>query len=300
MHIRRAYEVLVVATLLIGGCGDDEITDSEIDDHTAIESFDVDALETDTIEVVDGLSIALPGEGMAVTMEVIYADGNTELITASVDELGTVALAHHNDFGFTPASEAGCASKCSDGSYTTLGYKWTSKYRWRYRDSQRPSSVGQTAAIDAFKHAFAGIQNSRNPCSLTDQVSATHEYLGTTSTAPNISSTGCLQPDGNNVIGWGDLPSGVLGLTCTWSSGGKAVESDQRYNRAISWFAGNSPPSGCSNRHSLRAVATHEAGHSFGLGHSGCSQTMAPKVTPCKSSSRQFGRGDVLGLRALY
>ena len=43
-----------------------------------------------------------------------------------------------------------------------------------------------------------------------------------------------------------------------------------------------------------------QAGHTFGLGHSGCSQTMAPSLSACKAGTRVYGKGDVLGLRALY
>ena len=276
------------------GCGD------ELDPETG----DIDALEQAdpaVVEVLDGLSVARPEEGSAVTMEILYEDGNTELVTIASDDDGVLSMHHHNDFGLVfEESEEACAARCSDGSYSLMGYHWQSKYSWRYSDANRPGSVGKTAAIDAFKYAFVGIASSRNNCSLADQVSATQEYLGTTSIAPNVTSSGCGQPDGKNIVGWGTLPTGVLGLTCTWSSGGRAVESDQRYNRNVAWFTGNAVPSGCTNQRSLRAVAAHEAGHTFGLGHSGCSQTMAPSLSACKAGTRVYGKGDVLGLRALY
>ncbi|NVB40111.1 matrixin family metalloprotease [Pseudenhygromyxa sp. WMMC2535] len=305
MKIHRNLVVVAFPLSLTIGClAEDE--QGEFSDDLALElaeqEFDEDLEDAPprVIEVLDGFDVQVPEEGMSVTMEILYEDGNSELVSVH-NEGGELRFEHHNDFGIeASAGEAACSAKCSDGAYNLLGYSWSSQFKWSYRDANRPSSVTKADAIAAFKHGFGGIQSSRNACSLSDSVSATHAYQGTTSKAPGVSSTGCTSNDGNNVVGWGSLSSGVLGLTCTWYSGGQAVESDQRYSNSMSWYAANAVPSGCSSAFSLRAVATHEAGHTFGLGHTGCYQTMAPSVAPCTSANRKFGRGDVLGLRAIY
>ncbi|WP_338089092.1 matrixin family metalloprotease [Nannocystis pusilla] len=56
---------------------------------------------------------------------------------------------------------------------------------------------------------------------------------------------------------------------------------------------------------SVKAVMTHERGHTFGLGHVGESShgdlTMSPTINgPCQDSESTLGEGDVAGLRALY
>ena len=62
--------------------------------------------------------------------------------------------------------------------------------------------------------------------------------------------------------------------------------------------------SGCTGSWNVRAAATHEFGHVFGLAHVSAllhpHQTMSPFVLPCQSSQSTLGRGDVLGLRTLY
>lgn len=276
------------------------------------ESADASETEEHIAEVVDGMvsvfegvDVAVPDDGYTLTIEVLFDDGLGELV--QIERRGGEALvryldAHADEAGSTSSSAGSCPSKCSDKRHSLTGYRWNKKLAWRYRDANRPGSVSKSGAINAFKHAARGIVNSRNSCSMADKISATHEYLGTTSKAPGINGSGaCTSMDNRNVIGWGKLPNGVLGVTCTWStSSGVAVESDQRYSNQHKWFAGNTSPSNCSNKFSLRSVATHEFGHAYGLGHSACKLTMAPSTSVCKAGGRKLGKGDVLGLRKLY
>ncbi|MCA9657524.1 MAG: matrixin family metalloprotease [Myxococcales bacterium] len=279
----------------------DDRPDADPDD----DAFVLDAAPGDEVEIAEGIAAVVPEPGDGVVMEVLYDDGAMYIADLATDEEGIVRL-RLPGLGFSDGGVShACASKCTDTSYKLLPHKWNQRINWYYRDANRPSSVGKTGTIDALKYAASTSTGSRNSCGMADQVSATHTYKGTTSTAPNISASGgvisCNTGDGKNVVGWAtSFPSGTLGVACTWRSGGAATETDQKYNNQKSWFAGNSAPSGCSNRFSLRAVAAHEFGHSFGLDHSGCYQTMAPSTAPCASGGRMLGKGDVKGLRALY
>jgi predicted Zn-dependent protease len=55
----------------------------------------------------------------------------------------------------------------------------------------------------------------------------------------------------------------------------------------------------------VKAVMTHERGHTFGINHvsetSHKNMTMSPNINgPCQDSESTLGLGDVEGLRALY
>ncbi|WP_146806634.1 matrixin family metalloprotease [Cellulomonas persica] len=60
--------------------------------------------------------------------------------------------------------------------------------------------------------------------------------------------------------------------------------------------------SGRSSRDDLEGVATHEAGHVFGLNHVDRSslQVMKPYSGSCESGQRKLGPGDLRGMNALF
>ncbi len=195
-------------------------------------------------------------------------------------------------------------SACSDGAYVSGGHRWSKRFDWRFRASSRPKGFSSSGVAAALVRAVTNITHGDNNCGLSDAISATAWYRGTTSRAPNISSGGgCGGRDGYNVVGFGTLPSGYLGLTCWWTYSGRVVETDIKLNKAYyHWYINR--PSGCSYKWSIEAAATHEFGHAFGLAHVSekyhPSLTMSPLIKACQSSEKTLGLGDVLGLRSIY
>lgn len=264
------------------------------------------------VEVVDGVSVATPPPGMRVLVEVIYEDGQMELADVSTDDDGVVALRFHDEgFGLvapTPTSEA-CPSKCSDDRSKLSGHHWAGTLSWSYRDANRPAALDKAQTIAALGNGAAGGPGVRDACGLADDVGVTQSYLGETDILPNISvSNGgdivCESTDGDNVVGWANLPGSTLGVTCTWSyNSGQAAESDMLYDSSVPWYASNTAPAGCWNQFSLRGVSTHEFGHAYGLDHSpgdSCNLTMYPSTGPCNDGARNYGLGDIRGLESIY
>jgi len=310
MTLRRRVPVTWLILALSTGC-DEPPSPGEAPEDGEI----VEAVAGELIELEDGIQVEVPPPGDLVMIEVMYDDGNTAIATIVNDPDHGVRVEHPDEhlLGLPPGTAASCASKCSDSAYSyvfgSTRAKWKSRLNWHYRHGGSP--VGKNAAINAFKHGAQAVPKQRNSCSMSDQSNATHRYEGETSTRPNIGKDGsnvfCKSPDGENVVGWGGLPDGTLAVTCSWASDDgsstyRIIEADQRYDTSNrSWFTGNAVPNDCSGRFSLRAVATHEFGHAYGLGHTpnACKQVMADSASAC-TSRRKFGRGDVRGVRDLY
>jgi hypothetical protein len=221
--------------------------------------------------------------------------GAVEILEPTVEEPDTLVLA------------AGALGACDDGAFSLSGHKWTSQYQWKYQSGSTPSANNKDNVEAALKNAAAAITTSRNNCGLADLVSATQSYRGRTSAGPAVHAQNgvvtCGSTDGNNVVGFGSLPAGTLGVACSWTSGGAAVEGDIKLSTRNKWYA-LGVPSGCSNSFGVQAIAAHEFGHVFGLGHVSESThpnlTMSTAARACSNAPLTLGRGDVRGLRQLY
>lgn len=325
--VRPLVSLLVPLALAMSGCTEEG---SDAEAPQAEESEDAQPLDPelgdlvdgaqpgDIVEVEDGITVRVPEPGNLVAVEVMYEDGNTAVATLVNDAERGVFILHPDDhlLGLPEGTAAACATKCNDTSFSfffseqEVRAKWKSRLDWSYRHNNSP--MGKNRAIEAFRSAARAVPVQRNSCGLADQSSATQLYLGETTRAPNITKNGsvlsCGNPDGHNVVGWGAIAGGMLAFTCVHAQNDgtdtfRIVEADQRYDSTNrSWYSGNAVPASCTNRFSLRGVATHEFGHAYGLGHTPtqCSQVMAPSTSPCTSNNRKFGNGDVRGVRNLY
>jgi MYXO-CTERM domain-containing protein len=119
------------------------------------------------------------------------------------------------------------------------------------------------------------------------------------------------------------LGSGVLGLTYSYPNGQIAFtlngqtylylnDTDITFNNDVAWATTEDLESGqCNNEYSIEGVATHEIGHSWGMGHSCeeddiCSDpdlafaTMYWSAGPCSTWQVDINDDDIQGITALY
>lgn len=256
------------------------------------------------------LTLIAPQPGQSVFGEAILTSGATDALHLRTDadsavwDLGDSAKEAPSA---APAGASGAPAPCADGANNPLGYKVGGRLDWWFHAASTPAQSSVDNVEAALTQAARNITQSRNSCGMSDLVGVTQSYRGRTGKPTQIGADASCSGtgDGQNTVGFGDLPDGVLGLACVFYDGdGKVVEADIRLNKVEShWYAVK--PSSCSGRYSVEGVATHEFGHVFGLGHVGESGhgnlTMSPQINgPCQSTEASLGRGDVLGLRALY
>ncbi|HEY7025136.1 MAG TPA: hypothetical protein VH371_09265 [Candidatus Limnocylindrales bacterium] len=187
---------------------------------------------------------------------------------------------------------------CQDKAFNLIGGKQASTYKWSFKASSTPSGLNKNSVAQKLQKSFANITGAHNDCGRADKISATSQYLGTTSSAPN-----CNSRDGKNVVGFGSLNSGVLAVTCYWINSGKIIEADMKITTKETWALSLSTCHGDSPM--LEATITHEAGHVFGMDHVGETKhgrlTMSPYLDgPCENNEATLGLGDMLGLESMY
>lgn len=174
-------------------------------------------------------------------------------------------------------------------------------YHYEARVKSMPRGSDDRKRITKGHHAW---NKTDNPCGIADETSVQASYDGDTGRTVHTYA------DGHNVVDFGD-PSvigcsgtrGTIVVACTQSiskDGKTAIDIDQRYTdlEGKHFFATGSPD---DDQVDLWSVASHETGHSFGLGHAdGESLTMYPTTMMGTTEMRDLGRGDADGLRCRY
>lgn len=177
------------------------------------------------------------------------------------------------------------ATDCTATAYSLTGWKWNTAYSGRL-DTTNPYGLSSSGLLSAFNAGGNEWDNS---------VAA--EIFGSITSG---GSAGSIRKfDGFNQHGF-KAGGNYVAVTYTWASGGVAVESDAAYNTNYPWSL-----SGASNAMDVQNVATHELGHTFGMGHTSTASansclTMYPYVNYGQTNQRTLGDGDLRGIDALY
>jgi len=271
------------------------------------------------VVVYGGIGAVVPGRGEAVAVEALTTDGYARGVTVRVGWDGRVSYetepAEAEPAGAAEPAEAAepgasaARAACVDTAYSTAGHKEYGTYLWHVGDGPMPSGLTRDAARKEFEEAIGTITGERNDCGLAGAGGPRARYLSATDREAGIDRGGrCSARDGVSVWDAGELPEDVVAVTCSWAvampDGGlnDLIEADVRFNTRRYRFT-DAPGERCADAYDVRAVGTHEAGHVFGLGHVGAGHenlTMYTNSFACSARARTLGRGDVLGLRALY
>ena len=263
--------------------------------------------------IVDGeVGSVVPPPGESVHAEVLTTTGAEELQVGRRED-GTIELGFVGEDAEAGGSlaKADGPGECSDPEYTDGQRRVPegSPLHYGINKGSTPSELRPGDAVVAIRRAGARVANTKSNCHMGDRVPAGLVYEGKTGKGANIDGLNCGANDGNSVVAFGDLPSGILAVTCNWGivrpGYDDTVASDIKINkRDVRWTT--TPRSGsCQEMWDLEGVVTHERGHTFGLGHvpeaGHGNLTMSTTINgTCQMSERSLGRGDVLGLGAKY
>lgn len=179
---------------------------------------------------------------------------------------------------------------CTARSYSRTGWRWTLPYRAQV-DPRNSYGIASTTVVSKFSTSANTWDNAVAADIFTSFVAG--------GSAANI-----RRQDFINQHGWKYVASSsTIAVTYTWSySDGRAAESDAAYNTLFQWSAATG---GVTGKMDLQNIATHELGHTFGLGHSSTTSTnscltMYPSGSTAETRKRSLGDGDILGIDAIY
>lgn len=269
-----------------------------------------------------GIGVTVPGPGGGSTGYALYEDG-TQVLDVETFADGTVVLSYVGpepgigspDYG--GMSITAVVGECDDTLYNLSGYIYDGRHDWWLRTSSIPGYLNQTNVTTAFRNGITHITHEDNNCGQPDNVSATSNYLGSTSTQANFvnGTSNCGTYDGKNVVDFGSMGTGgPFAYTCNNRSGGRIVESDIRFNTDKGQIFVANPGPSCQAKYDLESIMTHERGHTYGLNHVPCDETgcpnpgddthsqltMFPIVFACDTRQRSLGNGDMRGLEIMY
>ncbi len=261
--------------------------------------------------IIPGLHVAQPAPSYGVAASAVLASGGHVDLILETGPDGITRQIIGTSSPVAPAAQAvgiaGGPGACSDNAYNLLPTKWKSTWKWSFQAGSTPNELTKSQAETSLKAAVRSITGARNDCGRPDTVNATASYQGRTTTRPGVTqSGGCRTYDGKSVVGFGNLPSSVLGLTCTVyqivPGVDTSIESDVLFNKAD--FEWATSLASCNNEAMLRSIATHEFGHVFGLNHvsenSHGKLTMSTAIGSCDDSAFTLGLGDMLALEQRY
>jgi len=190
-----------------------------------------------------------------------------------------------------PSSGANCTNGegSSKGLYTRTGWKVQGNKTAHLNTATVPS--GLTNVASALGASFAA-------------------WKGAESAAPSITvaNDGTLTKQAANHrydLMFGRAGGNTIAVTYTWRWSNGEIESDTVFNSRLAWFTASSIGDGCYETtvaYDLRNIATHEFGHTYGLGHPGDDrfETMYAYGYTGETLKWTLASGDVAGVRSVY
>jgi hypothetical protein len=192
-----------------------------------------------------------------------------------------------------PGGGANCSNAGADsGIWTATGWVVPGPQTSTFNTTTLPAGMDLNATVSALSSAYHAWSQA--------------------SPAPTInvatSTTSSLKPTSNHSyeLMFGKTGGTTLAVTYTWRWSDGFVESDTLFNTSFAWGNLGAEGDGCyenaGNVYDVGNIATHEFGHTYGLGHpSGARfETMYAYGYSGETLKRSLASGDVTGANSLY
>lgn len=218
-----------------------------------------------------------------------------DLATGEVVE-GYAIIHYAHSASHAGGSKAGGSPKCY--TYIVKGVKWGTVEPWLVNPFNTRGLDGAyvlsnlSADISKWEDATDGVVGNTTGTNVLGDGSAT--------TATLVADTSA--PDGQNEVYFADVSTeGAIAVTIVWFNRftKRFVEWDQVYDDVdYDWSA-----SGEAGKMDFENIATHELGHSVGMGdlYNSCTEeTMYGFAAFGETKKRDLNAGDIAGVNALY
>ncbi|WP_191907899.1 hypothetical protein [Nocardioides cynanchi] len=256
------------------------------------------------------VSVVVPPPGMTVSGEGVGRHGAVPGLRVTNTGTGVRAVVGRAASGERVAHRGASAPACQDRTFHLEpgADPWVTSLRYSINLSKAPADAHRKTLVDQIKAANANVRKGRNTCGKPHLATPGAHYLGRSGVRPHITSSSsfvsCGTYDKKNVVAFGNLPAGLLGWTCNWSSGSTHLSAaDILMDNGASMAT--RLPTNCLDIWDFEGVVTHEMGHVYGMAHTGSGSghdnlTMQHELTPCSTYARTLGLGDWLGMKKMY
>ena len=224
------------------------------------------------------LLAALPGVALTQTNRATLIDVHRTVISKAKPGSGQ-------------ANCTNAATNPGSGGYTTTGWRVQGSKTARLNAGTIPAGMTLSQVDSALEASFNAWEQAE---SVAPSFSVTTGATITKATANHSYD-----------LLFGRTSGSSIAVTYTWQWSNGEIESDTVFNTRLAWFIASSEGDGCFESivaYDLANIATHEFGHTYGLGHAanGRWETMYPYGFTGETLKRSLGAGDTAGIRSLY
>jgi hypothetical protein len=257
--------------------------------------------------VTDGrISVMVPPAGMSVAGDGVGTHGEVRGLTVTNTGRTVHAIrdsAGATSLGRTVPARRGSPPACKDRTSNLEGHLWKTGLRYHVNLKGMPGRLHQNTVVKQIRIANGNMRKGRNTCGKPRLKTPASQYLGRTKAKPNIRTGGpsCGRGNSRNIVGFGNLPGGLLGWTCYWFFGRRMAGADMVLDNGPNLVT--DLPQNCTNKWDFEGTVTHEWGHAYGLAHTGSGHanlTMQHILSPCSTYARTLGLGDWIGMNKMY